>query len=395
MRTLTSSPSALRLFAASVLARLPMAMFSIGLLVHAEHVTGSYTAAGLVTAAYAVATGASAPLLGRLVDRCGQSGALVGGALVAGAAVTAIALLPAGAPLAMLVALAAVLGVSVPPVGACVRVLLPDVLEDPAAVHAAYAAESAAIELTWISGPPLVLAVGAAWSTSAALALAGAVLVVATALFALQPASRAWRPALSAPRPRGGSLATPAMRTLVAVLLASGVVFGAVEVAVTAAADGLGSSAAAGPLLGVWGAGSLIGGLIAARAGGGARTGAGLALVLTGLAAAHLALAAAAGSAIALAAVLALAGATIAPTYATIYAMVDGAAPDGTVTEAFAWLNTAVAIGAALGAATAGAVADATGPVPTFVLAGAAGAAAAIIAALRARPLTRPATALA
>ena len=104
--------------------------------------------------------------------------------------------------------------------------------------------------------------------------------------------------------------------------------------------------------------------------GGGARTGAGLALVLAALAAGHLALAAAAGSAVALAAVLALAGATIAPTYATIYAMVDRAAPAGTVTEAFAWLNTAVAIGASAGAACAGAVADAAGPAPTFVLAG-------------------------
>ena len=69
------------------------------------------------------------------------------------------------------------------------------------------------------------------------------------------------------------------MRTLVIVLLALGVVFGAVEVAVVGAADALGGSAAAGPLLGLWGAGSLAGGVVAARMGGGARTGAGLALV--------------------------------------------------------------------------------------------------------------------
>jgi predicted MFS family arabinose efflux permease len=113
--------------------------------------------------------------------------------------------------------------------------------------------------------------------------------------------------------------------------------------------------------------------------------------VLAALAAGHLALAAAAGSAVALAAVLAVAGATIAPTYASINAMVDHAAPAGTVTEAFAWLSTAVAIGASAGAACAGAVADAAGPAPTFMLAGAAGTVAALIAALRARPLTGPA----
>jgi hypothetical protein len=185
------------------------------------------------------------------------------------------------------------------------------------------------------------------------------------------------------------------MRTLVLILLALGVVFGAVEVAVVGAADALGSSAAAGPLLGLWGVGSLAGGVVAARMGGGARTGGGLALVLAALAAGHLALAAAAGSAVALAAVLTLAGATIAPTYASVYAMVDRAAPAGTVTEAFAWLSTAVAVGASVGAACGGAMAAAAGPAAAFALAGAAGSVAALVAALRARPLDGPAHAVA
>ena len=93
---------------------------------------------------------------------------------------------------------------------------------------------------------------------------------------------------------------------------------------------------------------------------------------------------------LALAAVLLLAGATIAPTYATVFGLVDVAAPAGTVTEAFAWLDTAVAVGAAGGAASAGSVAEAAGPAAVFVLAGAAGALAALAAALRARPLEAP-----
>jgi predicted MFS family arabinose efflux permease len=388
MNAIASTPGALRLVAASVVARVPEAMLSLGLLVHARHLTGSFAAAGVVAGAYAVSLGAGGPLLGRLVDRRGQTSVLLASAVLAGVALVATAAIPAGAPLAALVALAAVLGLSTPPVGACMRSILPAVVRDRDALHAAYAAESAASELTWISGPPLVLLVGVAWSTGAALVVAGAVLVAGTVAFAAQPASRAWRPAPG--RPRGGSLRTPAMRTLVLVLVAVGVVFGAVEVAVVAAAAALGSAAAAGPLLGLWGAGSLVGGVAAARMGGGARTGGGLALVLAALAAGHLALAAAAGSAVALAAVLALAGATIAPTYATIYAMVDHAAPGGTVTEAFAWLETAVAVGASIGAASAGAVADAAGPAAAFGVAGAAGTVAALVAALRARPLNAP-----
>jgi predicted MFS family arabinose efflux permease len=391
MAPLRSFPGALRLAAVSIVARLPMAMLSIALLVHVRHLTGSFATAGVVAGAFAISLGVGGPLLGRLVDRRGQTVVLLTSALVAGAALAGIAALPASAPVEALVGLAIALGLSTPPVGACLRAILPAVVPERDALRAAYAAEAAAIELTWIVGPPLVLLVAVAWSTSAALIVCGGVLVAGTAVFAAQPASRAWRPAPAPERPSGGSLRAPAMRTLVLLLVFVGVVFGTVEVAVIAAVAHLGSPGAAGPLLGVWGAGSLAGGVVAARTGGGARTGAGLALVLGALAAGHLALAAAAGSAVALAVVLTLAGATIAPTYATIYAMIDHAAPAGTVTEAFAWLSTAVAVGASIGAASAGAVADAAGPAAAFAVAGAAGTVAALVAALRARPLNAPA----
>jgi predicted MFS family arabinose efflux permease len=387
MHAIASAPAARRLFAVSILARLPLTMLSIGLLVHARHLTGSFAAAGVVTGAFAVSLGVGGPLLGRLVDQRGQTRILLASALVAGVTLAATSALPVGTPAAAIVGLAVALGLATPPVGACMRTLFPTLLSDPEAIRSAYAAEAAYTELTWIAGPPLVLLAGAALSTGAALAFSGAILVAATAAFAAQRPSRAWRPSPSPDRPCGGALRAPAMRTLVVVLVAVGVVFGAAEIGVAAAADALGSTPAAGPLLGIWGAGSLVGGLVAARAGFGARTGAGLALVLAGLAAGHLALAAAVGSVLALAAVLALAGATIAPTYASVFSMVDDAAPAGTVTEAFAWLNTAVAIGASAGAASAGALADSAGPASTFVLAAAAGMVAALVTVARSHTL--------
>lgn len=391
MSAIASAPGALRVFAISIVARLPLTMLSIGLLVHARHLTGSFAAAGVVTGAYAVSLGAAGPLLGKVVDRRGQTGVLVASAGVAAALLGAACALPVGTSPAVLVALAAGIGLASPPIGACVRTLFPGLLDD-AAVRGAYAADASASELTWIAGPPLALGVGAAWSTGVALAVAGAILLVSTLAFAAEPVSRTWRPA-PAERPRGGSLQTPAMRTLVLVLVAVGVLFGAVEVAVTAATTALGSTAAAGPLLGVWGAGSLIGGLLAARLSGGTQGPAGLVLVLVALTVGHLALTAAAGSVLALAAVLLVAGAAIAPTYATVYAMVDHAAPAGTVTEAFAWLATAIAIGASAGSAAAGALADHAGPVAAFVLGGAAGLAAVLVALARASTLAEPAAA--
>ncbi len=370
-----------RLLAISVLARLPMAMIGIGLLVHVQSLTGSLAAAGLVTGAVAAAHGVGGPLLGRAVDRFGQTAVLLASAAASGATLVAIALQPPGASRGTLVGLAAVLGLVIPPVGECLRALLPSLLRDRAAISTAYAVEATAVELTFIVGPPLVLVIGRGSSTGGALCVVAATITGATCIFATQAGSRSWRPAAMGRGRRGGALRAPGMRTLVAVLVAVGVVFGAVEVGVAAAAVQHSQSGATGWLLGLWGLGSFLGGLAAARRGGGARTGSGLVVLLVALAAAHLALAAVASNILALGALVLLAGATIAPTYASVFTMADRAAPAGTQTEAFAWLNTAVSVGAAGGAAIAGVVADVAGSPAVFALAGAAGAIAALTAA--------------
>jgi predicted MFS family arabinose efflux permease len=387
MHSIASSAGVRRLFATSILARLPLAMLSIGLLVHAQHLTGSFAAAGVVTGVYAIALGVGGPLLGQLVDRRGQTSVLLASATAAAALLITIAAQPAGASLAVLIALAAGIGLATPPVGACLRAQLPALVSDPGAVRAAYALEASVIELAFIFGPPLALCIGALSSTGAALAAGGIVLLLATAAFAAQPASRSWRPAPAQRRPRGGSLRTPAMRTLVIVLIAVGVLLGADDVAVVAAAKTLDSTTSAAPLLALWGVGSFAGGLLAARLGGGARTAAGFALVLGALTAGHLALIPAAGSVVALGGVLLLAGAAIAPTEATIYAMVDDATPTATITEAFAWLATAMAVGGAVGAASAGLLVARAGPTAGFALAGGAGALAVVTTLVRSRTL--------
>jgi hypothetical protein len=70
--------------------------------------------------------------------------------------------------------------------------------------------------------------------------------------------------------------------------------------------------------------------------------------------------------------------------------MVDAAAPAGTMTEAFAWLATAIAIGASAGAACAGTLVDSAGPVAALALAGGAGAVAVLVTAVRAYTLAAP-----
>ena len=66
-------------------------------------------------------------------------------------------------------------------------------------------------------------------------------------------------------------------------------------------------------------------------------------------------------------------GIFLAPVLACSFTLVDGLAPRGTVTEAFAWLVTAFGVGSAVGAALAGLAGDAAGVHGAFAVAGAGG----------------------
>src|SRR3954469_22566167 len=103
MSSIASTPAARRLFAISVVARLPLAMLGIGLLVHAQQLTGSLVAAGSATGAYALGLAAGGPLLGRLADRRGQTGVLLASAAAEAVLLAATGALPAGAPAPALV----------------------------------------------------------------------------------------------------------------------------------------------------------------------------------------------------------------------------------------------------------------------------------------------------
>jgi MFS family permease len=382
MQALRSTPGALRLFAISVVARLPLAMLSIALLVHTEHLTDSFAAAGAVDGSFAVSLAVGGPLLGRLVDRGGQTRVLAASAAVATAALVALATRPVGSSLVTLAALAVAVGLATPPLGACLRTLLSALVDDPDAAASAYALDATAIELTWIFGPLLAVGLATIFSTALALAAAGAVLLTGTLAFAIQPASRGWRPSADERTGREGALRPPVMRTLVIALLAVGAVTGSVQVGVAAATDAMGQATAAGPLLGLWGAGSLLGGLLASRLGSRVGRAGALTLFLAALTVGHLAMVAAT-SVVALGALLMVAGASIAPTYASVYVMADRAAPAGAVTEAFSWLATAAAVGGAAGAALAGSLVEQAGFAAAFGLAGVVGSVAVICITVR------------
>jgi MFS family permease len=142
-----------------------------------------------------------------------------------------------------------------------------------------------------------------------------------------------------------------------------------ISVAAVAYADHRHSSTAAGLILAANAAGALIGGLISAVKGHGDRPSARLPWLVAGLAAGYLPLALAPGEPLMLLLAI-IAGLFLAPALACTFTLVDELAPQGTVTEAFAWIVTAMAGGSALGSAAAGWAGDHQGPHGAFACAG-------------------------
>jgi len=382
-------PGSFRVFAASMLARIPVTALGLVFVLRTKELTGSFAAAGVAAGLYALASAACGPALGRMADRRGQPAVLIPGAVLAAAALAVFAALPAGAPFAAIVACAVVAGAATPPIGPCLRAMWPDMLGDRSLAHAAFAVESAGLEITYIAGPVVIAGAIGSQSTAAAAATSAVLLLAGTLAFASSAAVRAFRPP---PSPAGGAgpLRSAGVRTLAVVYVLVGLAFGAVEVGVPATADAAGHAHAAGLLLGVWGLGSLLGGLAAANARPPADRVRRLCLLLALLAAGHALLAVPVGL-LGLAALLLLAGAAIAPTFGLANGLVDGAAPAGALTEAFTWLSTAMVAGLALGSAVAGALADGA-PGGAFALAGVACAGAALCA-VTLRDSLRPSTA--
>jgi predicted MFS family arabinose efflux permease len=380
-----------RLFAISIFARTPGAAIGLLFIVRTRELTGSYAASGLVAGVASIAGALSAPGIGRLVDRRGQTRVL---AATGGLTVTAIAafgLLPDGVPLAAPLLCAAVAGAAAPPLGACLRTLYRELLGEDA-LHRAYAFESAALEITYVAGPLLLLGLATVTSAAAALLVGAAILGAGTAAYAATRESRDWRGATAdAGAGSASAIRSPGLRTIVIAIALVGATFGAIEVAVPAACQAAGTKGATGPLLAVWGLGSMLGGFLAARAAAPADAARWLTLLLLGLTAGDLLLVPAASLAV-LAPLLLVAGAGIAPLLGTANGLIDRVAPEGALTEAFAWLSTAIGVGLAAGSSAAGVVIDAASPSAGFAVAAAAGLLAAAVTAARRASLATPGT---
>lgn len=372
---LLRTPHVAAVTGAALLARIPIGIIGLALVLFLREERGSYATAGAVAAAFAVGSSCAAPYVGRLVDRLGPARVLIPGSVVhATGLMVLVALGYSSVHAGLLVAVALVAGATLPPISAVMRTLWPALLgRRDDLLTTAFALDAVIVELVFVVGPALVALITAVLFPAAALVLSASLSLIGTLVFATQPPARARE--ASGERVSGGpfgALRSPGLLTLVLALIPLGFALGATEVTLPAFSEAEGNRALAGVLLAVWSIGSAAGGL----AYGGRHSDTPLAdrfvrfALLLPLSLLPLALAPSIGVMLLL---VVPAGAIIAPTLASGNQLVGDVTPPGQQTEAYTWPLTALVLGVAGGNATAGAVVEAADWQTAFLVATAAG----------------------
>jgi MFS family permease len=377
------------MLALSVLARMPLGINALAIVLLMRHEGYSYGAAGAAAGAMAIGVGGSGPYISRLIDRHGQREILAPLAVAHAVGLTLVVVVALGhAPLGIVVLASLVAGIAFPPIGAVMRPLWPRLLADrPELLTTAFALDAAIVELSFVGGPLLTAAIVTVASPAPALGVSAVSSVVGTLALTSLPPSRSFRPTPKREdRHFLGALQSPGVRTLVAATLPVGFCFGAVEVTFPAFCEDVATRGTAGLLLAIWSFGSGVGGIAY-----GARhwtlpayrryPRCAIALPLGFL---PLALP---GSVAVMAPFAFISGLSIAPLNSTGSHLVGDIAPEGTVTEAYTWPITALVVGISLGNAAAGVIAGSAGWRQSFVIASCAALLGAAIAVTQRRTL--------
>ncbi|MER5795465.1 MFS transporter [Streptomyces sp. NPDC001980] len=364
-RRLFALPGTRAFTAGNLLARLPMGMFSVSAVVMIAGSRGSYALAGAVTATGLAATGLAGPWIARLVDRYGQARVAVPATVTAVLGSLALLLcVRYGAPdWTLFTAYAAT--ATTPNLGGMSRARWAHLLrDDPGALHTANSFEQAADELCFMLGPVLASFLTGTFFPEAG-TLVGAVLLLTGAL--LFAAQRATEPP---PRPGSATARTPLrIGPLLVCFVATGAVFGSMEVVTIAYADAQGHRSAAGAVLALQAAGSCAAGLLygALRPAGPAERRLPFCLLsMAALMSLPLLAARAFDSLWALAPALLVAGMATAPTMVTAMTLVQDRTPEGRLNEGMSLVVTALLTGIACGSALGGWAADHGSPTAAF-----------------------------
>lgn len=397
-------PGARAFCMAGALARLPMSMMGLGIVLAINHLYDNWTIAGAMTACYVLAQAAVTPMYAKLFDRFGQRKV---GIIALSAQVSTMLLFACAAlirvNLTLLFVLAMLMGVTQFAFGALVRTRWAYTLRaetDDALINLAYALESGVDELVFILGPIL-----AAWlATSVHPVSQLFVPILASSIggfwfFSLkntQPVLQvvhvesadacdsdvleaintdnahatsespvankfSWRN-LHAKKPRVQTknvLLYRGILPLVFMFLVFNMSFSAFDVSVTAAMKTQGLEQLVGLQLALFACGSFVGAMLFGSIRLPGSNWSHLIVFLTLLTLGFVIMNMSLDNLVLLGTVEVLSGLCISPIFATGNLIVKGTIPESSLTEGLSWLTTAGAVGTSLGSMVAGTVIDA------------------------------------
>jgi len=380
-RSVLTRPGAIGFSSAGFVARLPISMVTLAIVLLIAERSGSYGLAGTVSAAYMVATSVSSPVLARLIDQWGQQRVLVPGVTLFAVGLLGLATsveLEWSTPLPHL--FAALGGFGYPPVGACVRARWTSLLGPGRDLHTAFSIEAVVDESIFMLGPVLVTVLALQVHE-----MAGIVSVVACALvggfwFAAQSGTQPPVRQTRQSREDRDGLDWGWMVPMILVAVCLGSLFGATEVVTVAFAEEQGHPKAVAILLAVWALGSLLAGVLTGLYSGSSSPLRRYRLGALGMAAAMIPLPFL-DSLVVLGAVLFLGGFAISPTMVAAMSLVEANVAASRLTEGITWVTTGIGLGIAPGAAIAGALIDEFGASTAYSVSAVSGVLAAAIAA--------------
>ena len=388
-RELFTAPGAWAFSLAGFVARMPISMISIGIVLLVSNTTGSYGTAGAVSATSAFVTALAGPQIARLVDRLGQAQVALPALAVFGASmVIFLSCAETGAPVWTLYLTAGVAGASMPNIGALVRARWAALYTGTSRLHTAYSLESTIDEVIFIIGPVLTTVLATQVNR-----LAGLIAVLAfavTGTLALMAQRSTQPPHSGAGRSHGeAAIRGGGVRVLMIVFTALGCLFGAMEITVVGFATERGERPYAGLVLAVYALGSCLAGIgygaVHLRSPLHRRFLVGVACMSVGIVGLPFI-----GSLPGLALMFFVAGFAISPTLISGFALMESLVRPGQLTEGLTWLSTGILLGVTLGTALAGRLIDEVGASRAFSLPVVSGAVAAVAAYAGARWL-RPA----
>jgi MFS family permease len=254
--------TAWRFSTAGFIARLPISMVGIGVLMYVEAERGSYAIAGAVSGSIAITAAIGGPLSSRLIDKLGQHRVLpIQILIIAISSIALIVLIPSSVPAPYLFIFSIGSGIAYPSIGALVRSRWTALLVSGPILLTAFSIESIIDELIFIVGPTIAATTSvkihpAAPQVIAIFLLAGGGLWLAS--------MRSSEPPINTQPGKPGKpvILQNGLIYLWGVHIASGVFFGAVETSIIAYTKIAGKPIYGGIVIALWSFGSLISGVV-------------------------------------------------------------------------------------------------------------------------------------